>query len=202
MGLSSYGKPEFFEIIKEKIFKKDALFSLNTRYFNHTNKDFKSAPIRLTIFSDFQCPFCKIVSEQMPKLIRRFKDQIAIQYIFYPLDSSCNSAVKHRMHDKACQAAMVASCKPELFHQVHDEIFSVQDQLATGALEKIAAKYGLTDCLKSEEAKNKVITSINQASQYEIQSTPTLILNGKKIEGSIVDSQFEAIFQSIIADKK
>ena len=41
MGLSSYGKPEFFEIIKEKIFKKDALFSLNTRYFNHTNKDFK-----------------------------------------------------------------------------------------------------------------------------------------------------------------
>jgi carbamoyltransferase len=41
MGLSSYGKPEFFEIIKEKIFKKDNLFSLNTKYFNHTNKDFR-----------------------------------------------------------------------------------------------------------------------------------------------------------------
>ena len=41
MGLSSYGKPEFFELIKEKIFKKDTLFSLNTKYFNHTNRDFE-----------------------------------------------------------------------------------------------------------------------------------------------------------------
>ena len=41
MGLSSYGKPEFFELIKEKIFKKDTLYSLNTKYFNHTNRDFE-----------------------------------------------------------------------------------------------------------------------------------------------------------------
>ena len=41
MGLSSYGKPEFFELIKEKIFKKDTLFSLNTKYFNHTDRDFE-----------------------------------------------------------------------------------------------------------------------------------------------------------------
>lgn len=175
----------------------------NSPYVIHnTYKDFKSAPIRLTIFSDFQCPFCKVVAEQMPKLMRRFKDKMAIQYIFYPLDSACNSAVKHRMHDKACQAAMIASCKPELFLQVHDEIFAVQDQLSTGALDKIASQFGLTECLTSEEQKNKVITSINQASQYDIQSTPTLILNGKKIEGSIVEAQFEAIFKYILAEQK
>jgi carbamoyltransferase len=56
MGLSSYGKPEFFEIIKEKIFKKDNLFSLNTKYFNHTDKDFKykfsNQPKQNQIFND------------------------------------------------------------------------------------------------------------------------------------------------------
>ena len=56
MGLSSYGKPEFFELIKEKIFKKDTLFSLNTKYFNHTNKDFEykfsNQPKQNQIFND------------------------------------------------------------------------------------------------------------------------------------------------------
>jgi carbamoyltransferase len=56
MGLSSYGKPEFFELIKEKIFKKDNLFSLNTKYFNHTNKNFKyefsNQPKQNQIFND------------------------------------------------------------------------------------------------------------------------------------------------------
>ena len=56
MGLSSYGKPEFFELIKEKIFKKDTLFSLNTKYFNHTDRDFEykfsNQPKQNQIFND------------------------------------------------------------------------------------------------------------------------------------------------------
>jgi carbamoyltransferase len=56
MGLSSYGKPEFFELIKEKIFKKGTLFFLNTKYFNHTNKDFEykflNQPKQNQIFND------------------------------------------------------------------------------------------------------------------------------------------------------
>ena len=41
MGLSSYGKPVFFEIIMENIFKKNTLFALNTKYFNHLNRNFE-----------------------------------------------------------------------------------------------------------------------------------------------------------------
>lgn len=56
MGLSSYGKPEFFELMKEKIFKKDTLYSLNTKYFNHTNRDFEykfsNQPKQNQIFND------------------------------------------------------------------------------------------------------------------------------------------------------
>jgi carbamoyltransferase len=56
MGLSSYGKPEFFELIKEKIFKKNTFFELNTKYFNHTNRNFEykfsSQPKQNEIFSN------------------------------------------------------------------------------------------------------------------------------------------------------
>ena len=56
MGLSSYGKPEFFELIKEKIFKKNTFFALNTKYFNHADKNFEykfsNQPKQNQIFND------------------------------------------------------------------------------------------------------------------------------------------------------
>lgn len=56
MGLSSYGNPEFFDLIKKKIFKAQSLFHLNTKYFNHIDKNFEykfsNQPKQNTIFND------------------------------------------------------------------------------------------------------------------------------------------------------
>lgn len=56
MGLSSYGEPEFFDLIKNEIFKNDLLFALNTKYFNHIDRNFKykflNKPKQNTIFND------------------------------------------------------------------------------------------------------------------------------------------------------
>ena len=41
MGLSSYGKPIFFEKLLENLFIKDELFKLNLNFFNHTRNDYE-----------------------------------------------------------------------------------------------------------------------------------------------------------------
>jgi carbamoyltransferase len=41
MGLSSYGEPEFFELIIKEIFKENNFYCLNTSYFNHANNNFE-----------------------------------------------------------------------------------------------------------------------------------------------------------------
>lgn len=165
-------------------------------------ENFSDSPIRIAVFSDFQCPFCKVVSDQLPALLRRYKDKISIQYFFYPLDAKCNSNVKGRFHEHACDAAMIAACDPSKFHAVHDEIFAKQDQLGSGALKEIAKKYDLESCLENEEVKNKVISAINQGAKFNLKSTPTIILNGKKIEGTIPNNQFFAIFEDILNGPK
>jgi protein-disulfide isomerase len=159
------------------------------------------APIKITVFSDFQCPFCKVVADQMPQLIRRYSNQINVQYMFYPLDAKCNSNVKGRFHQNACDAAVLAACDEKKFVEVHDEIFANQDKLETGALTDIAKKFDLKGCLEREDLKNKVIEAINQGSKYNIKSTPTIIVNGKKIEGTIPNTQFFAIFEDILSGK-
>ncbi len=157
------------------------------------------APIRMVVFSDFECPFCKVVSEQIPDFIRRYGDKINIQYMFYPLDNKCNPNMQNAMHRNACDAAAVAACDVKKFHEVHDEIFARQKELGSGALQDIMKKYNLTNCIDNPELKNQIITSINQGTKFNLKSTPTIILNGKKIEGSIPSPQFFAIMDDILA---
>lgn len=163
---------------------------------------FADAPIRISVFSDFECPFCKVVAEQMPELIRRYPKQINIQYFFYPLDNKCNSNVKGRFHESACDAAMLAACDEKKFLAVHDDIFANQDKLKTGVLSELAKKHALESCIGNEEMKNKVIATINAATQFNLKSTPTIIVNGKKIEGTIPSGQFFAIFEDILKAQK
>lgn len=162
---------------------------------------FSDSPIRITVFSDFQCPFCKTVSEQLPELVRRYKDKVSIQYVFYPLDAKCNSNVKGRFHEHACDAAQLAACDEKKFLEVHDEIFANQDKLPSGALNDIAKKHNLTGCFENADIKNKVISAINSGTKFNIKSTPTIIVNGKKIEGTIPNTQFFAIFEDILSGK-
>ncbi len=159
------------------------------------------APLRLVVFSDFECPFCKVVSEQLPDFIRRYGDKINIQYMFYPLDNKCNANMERPMHRHACDAAAVAACDVKKFHEIHDEIFAAQSKLGSGALNDIMKKHNLTNCIDNPELTTKIILSINQGAKYNLKSTPTIILNGKKIEGSIPTPQFFAIMDDILANQ-
>lgn len=165
-------------------------------------KSFAESAIRVTIFSDFQCPFCQRIAEQTHKLVRLYGDKISVQYMFYPLDSSCNASMKSQMHPYACRAAMLAACDPSKFAKVHDEIFAAQEGLNLDTLKKIADSNGLTQCFESQATKDAVVTSINQAPKYNLKSTPTLIINGRKIEGGISTPQFQAIFDDLVRQAK
>lgn len=169
---------------------------------NMGTEKFDDGPIRISVFSDFECPSCKAFSDQLPEQIRRYGKKINIQYFFYPLDSKCNSNVKSRLHENACDAAAVAACDVTKFHAVHDEIFANQEKLRSGALASIAEKNGLQGCLANSENMNKVIALINGSTKYGIKSTPTIIVNGKKIEGALPNSMFFAIYDDILAGAK
>lgn len=160
--------------------------------------NFNEAPIRVTVFSDFQCPFCKHVADQIPQLIRRYGAHMNVQYMFYPLDSSCNASMKSQIHPYACRAAMLAACDTNKFVAVHDDIFLAQEGMTLEILEGIAKKHDLEKCFQEQSTKALVEASMNQAPKYSLKSTPTLIINGRKIEGSIPNPQFHAIFEELL----
>jgi len=170
-----------------------------------STEKFEDAPIQITIFSDFQCPACKALSEMTPLIAKRYKGKVNIQYMFYPLDHNCNPGITRPMHEYACQAAYIATCAgPEKFERIHDEIFLEQDKMDQNWINEFAKKEGVTECMKKVEIKESVMNTIKAADAFNIRSTPSMLVNGVKIEGVLPPSQLFVILDDLVkkAEKK
>lgn len=154
--------------------------------------------VTISIFSDFQCPFCKKIAEQMHEISRRFKQDLQINYYFFPLDPNCNPEVKNSIHEMACAAAQIASCDAAKFLKVHDEIFAQQENLSDQVLNDIKKSNGLTSCPTQEEFLSLVQKHVEVAKSYNVKSTPTFILNGRKIEGLVPSNHLSALIEHLI----
>lgn len=158
----------------------------------------ENAPIQMQIFSDFECPACKNLSEMMPQVLLRYGGKINIQYFFYPLDNNCNPSMERPLHQQACRAAYFATCMPaEKFGVLHDDIFHNQERLAD-YLDGAIKQNGVEKCVADPATKAKVVSIINAATPFNIRSTPTFLLNGVKIEGSLPPEQLFAIMDEIL----
>lgn len=159
----------------------------------------ENAPIRMVIFSDFECPACKALSELVPQIASRYNGKIDIQYFYYPLDNSCNPAMERPLHQYACKAAYVSTCMPAGdFPKVHDEIFHNQDKLVSGYLDQYIKEHKLEACVTDPKTKEKVVALIKASDPFNIRSTPSYLINGVKIEGLLPADQMFAIMDEIL----
>lgn len=163
-----------------------------------STENFTDAPLQLSIFSDFECPACKALSEVLSKVVARYKGKINIQYFFYPLDNACNPQMTRAGHINACHAAHLASCFQNDFYKVHDEIFEAQEVLSPSWINAYAKKHGKEACINSEETRNQVLKSIDMGIQVGVRSTPTMLVNGVKIEGVLPPNQLFIILDELL----
>ncbi|MBP9674166.1 MAG: thioredoxin domain-containing protein [Bacteriovoracaceae bacterium] len=163
-------------------------------------EDFSKAPLRLSIFSDFQCPYCRVLASQIHALIQdspEFKDKLNVQYFFWPMDI-CNPQIRRPAHPLACKASYLAACAQNNFPLIHDLIFENQKKLSDKWLEDTAGKYNLLNCYKNAEPKEDILMTIQAGEFYNINATPIIILNGVKIEGVLPLSALKALFHHLL----
>lgn len=63
------------------------------------------APLKLVVFSSFQCPSCRELAKEFPYLTRHFGAELTIVFKHYPLSTACNPVTRRDHHPRACQAA-------------------------------------------------------------------------------------------------
>ena len=172
--------------------------TIEAPYFLEQSSD---APIQLIKFSDFQCPACRKLSNALHKIAQKYKGKVSMQYLFYPLDNSCNPNINRPFHTLACEAAYLASCLPNKFKQVETDIFNNQENLSKEWITNYAKKENVHDCYTSEATKEKIVDIIRVADTYQIKGTPTLIINGKKIDRMVPLKYLYIILDELIKRK-
>lgn len=147
-----------------------------------------NAKVTVVEFADFQCPACADAYKTMKRLRTDFGDRIQIVFKNYPLDSSCNPGMNRALHPHACTAAILSRCAGRYgdFWQLHDKIFDNQRRISAENLQNWAKQAGLSDgqieeCMNAADIKDKIKDDINQANALGLTGTPTIFINGAKV---------------------
>jgi len=156
-----------------------------------------AAPITIVEFSDFQCPFCGRAAKDLRELVAS-TPEVSLVFRHFPLDTSCNGNVQRQMHGNACLAAYAAECagKQGRFWEYHDLLFENGERLGRDALITYAQRVGLDgrafeQCLQDPAIHARVAADIDAATRAGVNSTPTLFINGRLVEGALERAYYD-----------
>ena len=180
-------------------------------YSDNLDKDKKlvvlgqdNAVVKIKIFSSFTCPHCASFHfDIIPNIKKDFVDSGKVQLIFidFPLDQAAFNASK-LLHcvNKSNQINFM------------DTIYEKQSQWTNGStiddindnLKKIVKNLGISSsqfdqCLIDEAISDKILDGrIDASKKYSINSTPTIVINEKKLEGSVSFENIKKKIEKII----
>lgn len=162
-----------------------------------------NAPVTIVEFADFQCPFCgewqkTIFQELKSKYIETGKARfVFMDYAF--------------LGDESTRAAQAARCANDQnrFWEYHDLLYTKQSGENEGAfiddnLKQFAKELKLNEdefnsCFDSNKYASQLNSDIVEADEYGVISTPTIYINGNKLEGILPFSRYEELIETELA---
>ena len=160
----------------------------NEHYENIKIKGPDHAPIRMVVYSDFQCPACRMALASIEELRSEFSNVIRVEFRHFPLE---------RAHRWTVVAASFAECAAEQgkFWEFHDRMFleqptwsKIEDPLpifANYSQELNLNRQVLEQCLENPKTLEKIRREHSMGVKQNVQSTPTIFINGHPLVGGL-----------------
>jgi protein-disulfide isomerase len=160
----------------------------DTAGFHGYVKGSENAPVEITEFADYQCPFCQTFATlQMPTIEQRLIDtgRLRWRYRDFPL----------QQHSFSRLAAHSAACADEQgkYWPQHQRIYEGQSEWAAardaaGIFRRYAKENGLDltrydDCMTAGRFAGRIQASYEEGVRLGVSSTPTLLVGGRLYQG-------------------
>jgi protein-disulfide isomerase len=159
-----------------------------------------NAPVTITQFSDFQCPFCRRFKYTLDTVLSLHPSDVAVVYRNLPID---------RLHPHARGAAVAGVCagRQGRFRQIHDAFYADPESLAAGDWMHWASEAGVPDlpafaqCLAQAGPRDLLTADSLAAKKLRVTGTPTVLVNGWRINGPPTISVLEELIDRAKKDK-
>jgi protein-disulfide isomerase len=151
-----------------------------------------TAPTRVVVFSDYQCPFCARLNKQLSTL--RTSQAIAVTYRHFPLEQK---------HPYALQAALAAECANAQgrFEAFHNALFESADSIGITPWKDFARAAGVSNvasfdrCVRDSAFIGRVRADIAAGESLEIDGTPALLIGDLLVSGDPNDEHLSSLLK-------
>ncbi len=172
----------------------------------------KNAKVVLVNYDDFECPYCaRMHAVLFPELLKEYGDRVAFVYKDYPLTEIHPWAI-HAAVDANCLAAQNSDAYWDFADDIHANKPQVDQEKTSAerfdAIDKIALLQGqkhsldasqLQACIKAQNDQ-AVLASMKEADNIGVDATPTLFINGEKIDGLVPVSELRSALNGALKD--
>lgn len=142
----------------------------------------------IELYSDYVCPICYIENIMLHEAVKDFSN-IKIIHHNLPFDKECNPYISINMHPNACFMAKgaIAAGKQGNYWEMSSLLYENQPTNINAML-KLAEQLGFNKNkfvkdLEADTTSKEIEKELIQANKLEIDSTPTIYINGDKIVG-------------------
>ena len=158
-----------------------------------------SAPVTITVFSDFECAYCARLPKILDQVAAEYPAEVRIAFKHYPLRS-------HKFALPAAKAAVAAQQQGQ-FWEIHDRLFEHFNELDEERVQKIVQELGLDTARFDKDRKADRTRRIIEADQREgyqagVSGTPAMFINGKKQYRRDMNAIVDAIERELEAHSK
>lgn len=144
-----------------------------------------SAPVEVTEFADFECPWCaRFAVLNVPDIRSRLvaTGRVRWRFVHFPLDGHRDSPSAH--------LAVACGTEQGKFQQMHDAVYNAQGEWVGArnvprVLQSIAERAGLDrdryrSCVAEQRAWGQVLADRALGDSLGVNSTPTFFINGRQ----------------------
>jgi protein-disulfide isomerase len=174
----------------------------------------KDAKVTIVNYDDFECPFCSRMHQTLfPDIFKSYSDRVRVIYKDYPLVE---------IHPWAIHAAIDANClaaqNNEAYWDFADYIHANQKEVNGGeksnreqqfaTLDRLTLEQGqkhnldltqLQSCIKAQK-EDAVRASMHEAEKLGVNATPTMFVNGEKLDGAVSAEELRAVLDRALND--
>ncbi len=172
----------------------------------------KSSKVVIVNFDDFECPFCSRMHQTLfPEIFKEYGDRVTFVYKDYPL-VEIHPWATHAAVDANCLAAQNGDAYWDFADYIHANQHEVSNEKTPAArleeLDKLTLLQGqkhsldvvkLQACVKAQD-ESAVKASMKEAEAIGVEATPTVFINGQKLDGAVPISEVRAALDSALKD--
>ncbi len=146
---------------------------------NSPIKGAEDAAVTITVFSDFQCPYCSRIEPLLDQMQAAYPTQVRTVFKQFPLNM-------HKFARPAALASLAARNQGK-FWDLHIRLFANYNKLSDQMIRALAEDTGLDMVRFDQDVKNPALQQeINRDMQLGqsagVRGTPAIFINGKQVK--------------------